>query len=183
MPVYGTIASRFADAGVTALYHRLIGLFEQKGLGTWPSAIERFGNIRASEPGTAIVPPSRQWYLGEIAESVRGYHKTIRGAGSENRARAPAAAGVPAHAGRNRRRYRGLGARIAEKREKKLRSARAKTPGDLARGQASPMAGDEYVVKIRDTGENRISVAPRVALWQLDPARWRCRNTRTTARS
>ncbi|MGI9419324.1 MAG: cobalamin-dependent protein, partial [Geminicoccaceae bacterium] len=63
MPVFGTIASRFADAGVTALYHKLIGEFEQKGFGAWPSAIEPSG-LRASEPGTAIVPPSRQWYLG-----------------------------------------------------------------------------------------------------------------------
>ena len=74
MPVFGTIASRFADPGVTALYQKLLGLFEERGLGRWKSSIEPLG-IRCSEPGTAIVPPQRQWYLGEIIRlvpSVRG---------------------------------------------------------------------------------------------------------------
>jgi len=76
MPVFGTIASRFADPGVTALYQKLLALFEEKGLGSWRSAHEPL-RIRSSAPGTAIVPPQRQWYLGEIAETVRDYHKTI----------------------------------------------------------------------------------------------------------
>lgn len=76
MPVYGTIASRFADAGVTALYQKLIALLEEKGFKGWSCNIPTL-DLHSSVPGTAIVPPSRQWYLAEIAETVRGYHKTI----------------------------------------------------------------------------------------------------------
>ena len=35
MPVYGTIASRFNDDGVTALYHRLAGILRERGLVGW----------------------------------------------------------------------------------------------------------------------------------------------------
>ncbi|MDH3581726.1 MAG: methylmalonyl-CoA mutase family protein, partial [Hyphomicrobiales bacterium] len=76
MPVFGTIASRFADPGVTALYQRLLHVFEEKGFEAWPCDIEAL-DVRSSEPGTAIVPPQRQWYLAEVAETVRGYHRTI----------------------------------------------------------------------------------------------------------
>ena len=76
MPVFGTIASRFADPGVTALYQKLLALFEEKGLGRWKSSHEPLA-IRSSEPGTAMVPPQRQWYLGEIAEKVRDYLRVI----------------------------------------------------------------------------------------------------------
>jgi isobutyryl-CoA mutase len=76
MPVFGTIASRFNDQGVTALYQALTRMFTDKGLGHWRSDLAPV-RVRASEPGTAIVPPSRQWYLAEVAASVRDYHKTV----------------------------------------------------------------------------------------------------------
>lgn len=76
MPVFGTIASRFNDAGITALYQEVIRQFCEKGLTEFPSSCGPVQN-RVSEPGKAIVPPERQRYLAEIAETVRGYHAHV----------------------------------------------------------------------------------------------------------
>ncbi|HEX4867883.1 MAG TPA: fused isobutyryl-CoA mutase/GTPase IcmF [Acidimicrobiales bacterium] len=73
LPVFGTIAARFNDDGVTALYQHLRGVLAERGLptteGTLPPAAGR-----ASTKVASIVPPSRSRYLAEIAETVRGYH-------------------------------------------------------------------------------------------------------------
>ncbi|MGH8668062.1 MAG: fused isobutyryl-CoA mutase/GTPase IcmF [Burkholderiales bacterium] len=73
MPVFGTIAARFNDDGVTALYHALAGQLAGKGLklksGRLPKAA-----TKVSSGSHAIVPPQRSRYLAEIAETVRGYH-------------------------------------------------------------------------------------------------------------
>ena len=73
MPVYGTIASRFNDDGVTALYQGILPALIEHGLkakpGTLPAA-----RARASAGKNAIVPPSRSRYLADVADAVRGYH-------------------------------------------------------------------------------------------------------------
>ncbi|TMR24064.1 methylmalonyl-CoA mutase [Nonomuraea turkmeniaca] len=70
MPVFGTIAARYNDAGVTALYHHLKGLLlEDAGPGLLPQV-----SGRTSQVSTAIVPPARSRYLAEIAETVHAYH-------------------------------------------------------------------------------------------------------------
>jgi methylmalonyl-CoA mutase len=71
MPVFGTIAARFNDDGVTALYHAVA---EKLGFNT--------GRLpkRASKVSSAVhvvVPPKRSRYLAEIAETVRGYHQRV----------------------------------------------------------------------------------------------------------
>ena len=76
MPVFGTIASRFSDLGVTALYQELLGQFNSKGFKGLTCAIGPVG-VKASVPGVAIVAPERGRYLAEIAETVRDYHATI----------------------------------------------------------------------------------------------------------
>ncbi|MFC4114897.1 fused isobutyryl-CoA mutase/GTPase IcmF [Nonomuraea zeae] len=70
MPVYGTIAARYNDAGVTALYHHLKGLLPT---GESPGLLPQVSG-RTSQASAAIVPPARVRYLAEIAETVRGYH-------------------------------------------------------------------------------------------------------------
>ncbi|MEQ8503807.1 MAG: methylmalonyl-CoA mutase family protein [Rhodospirillales bacterium] len=72
MPVFGAIASRFNDAGVTAVYQELLSLFAGKGFPALPQDLPRVA-ARASEPGLAIVPPERQRYLAEISQEVRDY--------------------------------------------------------------------------------------------------------------
>lgn len=70
MPVFGTIAARFNDAGVTALYHHLKPLLPT---GASPGLLAPVQG-RTSQASAAIVPPARVRYLADIAETVRGYH-------------------------------------------------------------------------------------------------------------
>jgi methylmalonyl-CoA mutase len=74
MPVYGTMASRFNDDGVTALYQALAANLKEHGLKTQAGKLPRV-SVKASTLGRAIVPPERVRYLAEIAESTRDYHK------------------------------------------------------------------------------------------------------------
>src|SRR5438874_5830203 len=88
MPVYGTIAARFNDDGVTALYQALVGRLSQEGLKLAQDVVPaKAGTQVGSHTGklplvttkfstgtNAIVPPARVRYLAEIAETVRGYH-------------------------------------------------------------------------------------------------------------
>jgi methylmalonyl-CoA mutase len=68
MPVFGTVASRFNDDGVTALYHAVAEKLKLKP-GKLPKPVGK-----TSSAVHAIVPPQRTRYLAEIAETVRGYH-------------------------------------------------------------------------------------------------------------
>ncbi|NML27189.1 fused isobutyryl-CoA mutase/GTPase IcmF [Zoogloea dura] len=74
MPVFGTMAARFNDDGVTALYQALAPALAAKGLKLAKSRLPLVG-VKASSRGRAIVPAERTRYLAEIAETVRGYHK------------------------------------------------------------------------------------------------------------
>ncbi|TDE56820.1 methylmalonyl-CoA mutase [Nonomuraea mesophila] len=70
MPVFGTIAARYNDSGVTALYQHLKPLLMP---GAGPGLLPRVSE-RTSRASAAIVPPARARYLAEIAETVRAYH-------------------------------------------------------------------------------------------------------------
>ncbi len=76
MPVYGTMASRFNDDGVSALYQAMAAKLEEQGLELEPGKLPRLA-VKASSRGRAIVPPERVRYLAEIAEMVRGYHRLV----------------------------------------------------------------------------------------------------------
>ena len=72
LPVYGTIASRFGDDGVSAAYHGLLGILREKGLREWESQLP-YLDLRVPSERSVIVPSGRVRYLAEIAEAVRGY--------------------------------------------------------------------------------------------------------------
>jgi isobutyryl-CoA mutase len=74
MPVYGTIASRFNDDGVTALYHAIAARLAEKGLKLKPGRLPRL-DAKVSSGVNVIIPPERQRYLAEIAETLRAYHQ------------------------------------------------------------------------------------------------------------
>ncbi len=74
MPVYGTIASKFNDDGVTALYHALLEAIDAKTGVRFTSNLPR-SETKISTSKTIIIPPERTRYLSEIADSVRGYHR------------------------------------------------------------------------------------------------------------
>jgi len=73
MPVYGTIAARFDDDGVTALYQALAARLAEKGLTLEQGALPRV-EVTASSLGATIVPSARRRYLADIADTVRAYH-------------------------------------------------------------------------------------------------------------
>ena len=74
MPVFGTMAARFNDDGVTALYQALLPRLQELGLKAGPSKLPPV-HTRHSTHQTPIVPGKRARYLAEIAETVRGYKK------------------------------------------------------------------------------------------------------------
>jgi methylmalonyl-CoA mutase len=74
MPVFGTMASRFNDDGVTALYQALLPRLADKGLKLAAGRLPKVA-IKASSRGRAIVPPERVRYLAEISATVRDYHR------------------------------------------------------------------------------------------------------------
>ncbi|MFT5425384.1 MAG: methylmalonyl-CoA mutase [Gammaproteobacteria bacterium] len=76
LPVYGTIASKFNDDGVTSLYHGLLNVLKDKGLNNWKGEFFAPVKSKCSSSRTVIVAPERQRYLAEIAETVRNYHKS-----------------------------------------------------------------------------------------------------------
>lgn len=77
MPVFGTIASKFNDDGITALYQALLPLLRQHGLPSFEQSIPAI-KTRKSTQTALIIPAGQQRYLAEIAESVRDYHAQVR---------------------------------------------------------------------------------------------------------
>jgi methylmalonyl-CoA mutase len=73
MPVFGTVASRFNDDGVTALYQCLRQLLVERGLALDEGTLAPV-DVRASSSLSEIVPVARARYLAEIAETVQRYH-------------------------------------------------------------------------------------------------------------
>jgi methylmalonyl-CoA mutase len=77
MPVFGTMAARFNDDGVTALYQALKPRLAELGLpledGRCPQS-----TVRHSTNQTPVVPAARTRYLAEISDTVRGYKKRAR---------------------------------------------------------------------------------------------------------
>jgi len=74
MPVFGTIAARFNDDGVTAMYRFLLDRLSEK-TGVSLATSLKATRSRVSSSKTIIVPPERNRYLSEIAETVRHYHR------------------------------------------------------------------------------------------------------------
>ena len=77
MPVFGTIASKFNDDGVTALYHGLLETIHTKtGVKFEPGLSKPPTKISSSK--TIIIPPERTRYLSEIADTIRKYHQKTK---------------------------------------------------------------------------------------------------------
>ena len=74
MPVYGTIASRFNDDGVTALYQGIAVKLKEKGLKLSPGILAPIKGKSSSEVNV-VVPAKRSRYLAEIADAVRAYYE------------------------------------------------------------------------------------------------------------
>ncbi|WP_042351080.1 fused isobutyryl-CoA mutase/GTPase IcmF [Bacillus massiliigorillae] len=73
MPVYGTIASQFNDAGTNGLFAALVELINEKTGNNWTTSFSKDSNV---ELQNVIIPNDRRYYLREIAETVRKYKAT-----------------------------------------------------------------------------------------------------------
>ncbi len=150
MPVFGTMAARFNDDGVTALYQSLKIRLAELGLNLDEAALPTV-NVRHSTNQTPVIPAARTRYLAEISEAVRGYKKRAR-----------------AQAQLAREVQQLKAAAVMLKQDKPDRTRAAEAVLDLAGQRKARMdgdarallaqwpdmqaayAGDEYVVKIRD---------------------------------
>ncbi len=72
LPVYGTIASQFNDAGTNRLYRALIDKLNTKCGTGWQSQLEVGDQDSLAQ---RIIPPEKTSYLGDIAQTVRNYRK------------------------------------------------------------------------------------------------------------
>ena len=148
MPVFGTIASRFNDDGVTALYHRLVGILRERGLVDWSDGALAVPSGRVSSHARAIVPAGRTRYLSEIAQAVRDYHARIE--------RQVELARERQHLREARRLLEAAGgsgdaalARLEADRDSAL-DANARALVESWPALVESLAGEEYVVKVRD---------------------------------
>ena len=73
-PVYGTIASKFNDDGVTALYHGIVDTLKQKTRFQLEATLPR-PKDKVSSSKTIVIPGERIRYLAEIADTIRSYHR------------------------------------------------------------------------------------------------------------
>ncbi len=73
MPVFGTVASRFNDDGVTGLYQHLRSSLADAGMDIAAGVLPAVGTT-TSTGLSEIVPAARGRYLAEIVETVTGYH-------------------------------------------------------------------------------------------------------------
>lgn len=72
MPVYGTIASQFNDPGTNALFAALVEKLNDK---TGTELTTSFQKNALVEKQNIIIPNDRRYYLREISETVRSYHR------------------------------------------------------------------------------------------------------------
>ncbi len=150
MPVFGTMAARFNDDGVTALYQALKGRLEALGMKLQPARLPVVA-VRHSTNQTPIVPAARTRYLAEISDTVRGYKKRARAQARLAREiqQLREAARMLAEGKPGKAKASEAALDLASTREQTLESGARKLLAQWPDMQQA-YAGDEYVVKIRD---------------------------------
>jgi isobutyryl-CoA mutase len=150
MPVFGTMASRFNDDGVTALYQALLPRLVALGLKAGEGRLPRV-ETRHSTHQTPIVPGARVRYLADIADTVRGYKRRAREQAALAREVQQLRASARMLQTDKPERHRAVEAvtDLAEQRELRL-DPQARKLLAMWPDMQKAYAGDEYVVKIRD---------------------------------
>ena len=146
MPVFGTIASKFNDDGITALYQALVPQLRKHGLPEYASSLART-DTKTSTQRTVIIPAQNQRYLAEIAEEVRGYHALVGEQAQIARERQQLVAAKAMLEATNTN-SSDLDALI-DKRESAIDSRANKLLASWDQLKED-YSGDEYVVKVRD---------------------------------
>ena len=151
MPVFGTMAARFNDDGVTALYQAMLPRLQGLGLAVPAHRLLPAAGVRHSSNQTPVLPAARTRYLAEISDTVRGYKKRAR---------------TQARLAREIQQLQAAAAMLQVDRPVKARASEAALALAQERQQVQDAAakkllaqwpdmqkayaGDEYVVKIRD---------------------------------
>ncbi len=73
LPVVGTIAAQFNDAGVNELFERLMEKVAEKTGVKFNGEIEHHAHTKDTASQSTIIPPKRVRYLAEIAETIKEY--------------------------------------------------------------------------------------------------------------
>jgi len=76
LPVFGTIASQFNDAGTNVLFANLMKIVEEKTGGNWSTSGLDTKQQKVTRKNL-IIPPDRTGYLGEIVQTVQQYKRFI----------------------------------------------------------------------------------------------------------
>jgi methylmalonyl-CoA mutase len=150
MPVFGTMAARFNDDGVTALYQALKVRLGELGLTLGESHLPVV-TVRHSTNQKPVLPAARSRYLAEISDTVRGYKKRARSQAKLARevqqlsetARMLLADDDTSDSAKN------TVLRLADERRQTQDVVATKLLAQWPTMQQA-YAGDEYVVKIRD---------------------------------
>ncbi|WP_210543945.1 fused isobutyryl-CoA mutase/GTPase IcmF [Rhodoferax sp. PAMC 29310] len=150
MPVFGTMAARFNDDGVTALYQALKVRLEALGMVFAPAILPTV-SVRHSTNQTPVVPAARTRYLAEISDTVRAYKKRARSQATLARElqQLNATARMLDEDDASRDGAKNTVLRLAKERALGVDGSAQKLLAQWPSMQAA-YAGDEYVVKIRD---------------------------------
>ena len=150
MPVFGTMAARFNDDGVTALYQAMKPRLAELGLTLTDGTLPKAG-VRYSTNQTPVVPAARTRYLAEISDTVRGYKKRAIAQGQLAREvqQLQAAAAMLKEGKPDRAPAAEAALDLAGHRKARM-DADARALLSQWPDMQGAYAGDEYVVKIRD---------------------------------
>ncbi|MEO6731885.1 MAG: methylmalonyl-CoA mutase family protein [Ferruginibacter sp.] len=75
LPIVGTIAAQFNDAGINELFERLMEKVLEKTGQQFDDNITRHAHFKDTSSQSTIIPPKRVRYLAEIAEEIEQYNR------------------------------------------------------------------------------------------------------------
>ncbi len=143
VPVHFTVARQWDDPGVEALYERL----RRTAAATAPAFAQPRGERAEAAPqADALVPPNRERYLAEIAETVRRYRAETQ-TQAETAARAQRLSLAASELGEDGARVAALASDAREALDAELRRTLEAWPETRARYQAQTQT---YAVRGRD---------------------------------
>jgi methylmalonyl-CoA mutase len=78
LPIVGTIAAQFNDAGVNELFERLMEKVAEKTGVHFNGVIQHHVHLKDTQSQSTIIPPKRVRYLAEIAETIADYDAWVK---------------------------------------------------------------------------------------------------------
>ncbi len=151
MPVFGTMAARFNDDGVTALYQALKPRLKALGVALNDKGLLPGVDVRHSSNQMPVVPAARTRYLAEISDTVRAYKKRAREQSTLAREiQQLHAAAVMLQVGKPTKARASEAALDLARQRSDIQDVAARKLLEQWPDMQKAYAGDDYVVKIRD---------------------------------